>query len=109
MNTGHTVQAMCTPFTSSLLDPPTAFRCHPLLFIASPTSRTFTAGSLEALKKWNIKGSVDQVQNRIKSYKAMQDAGGDPMMYNGGTESIIALPIFRVQVTIERQDSRYPL
>ena len=39
----------------------------------------------------------------------MTDAGGEPRMYSSGIEDLIALEIVRALVTMDRQDSKYPL
>jgi len=75
------VHAICTadgPFI--------AFKYHPLRDMASPTSKTFTLGCLEA--------------------KATTEAGGEPRIYSSGMEVVMALAIVRAQATMERQDSR---
>src|ERR1700734_3749579 len=85
-----TVQAIWTPLTSLVEDPPIAFKCHPRLLIASPTSRTFTSGSLDALYGNSHEYQrTPKYEESVATYKAMTEAGGDPMMYNGGTESVI--------------------
>ena len=76
--------AMCTAG-----GPAKAFRCQPFFDIKSPTSKTFTFGRLEA--------------------NATTEAGGDPSTYISGISVRMASAILRVVVTIDRQDSRYPL
>ena len=80
----HTVTAMCTAG-----GPAKALRCQPRFDIASPTSKTLRSGRFEA--------------------NATTEAGGDPRTYMSGISVRMASAILRVVVTIDRQDSRYPL
>src|SRR6266550_4284065 len=69
--------------------PAKAFKCQPRFDIASPTSKTLMSGRFEA--------------------NATTEAGGDPSTYISGISVRMASAILRVVVTIDRQDSRYPL
>lgn len=76
--------AMCNPG-----GPARALRCQPLFDIKSPTSKMLK------LERFEV--------------NATTEAGGDPSTYRSGISVLIASAILRVVVTIDRQDSRYPL